>query len=227
MIKIEYKNETNSKYDLIVTSLTRRRRAEEHIEQHTIEGRSGKIVDRLGTYDSYVREIEFASMGKERTNKVNKWLSHKGILRTSEDVGGFFYADVLDVMEREHLGCKRNAIKVKFLVEPFFYLNVGEFVITATGAKEIFNIGTIYSEPIIKVFGSGDGQISINDKIINLYNIREYVEINSRLKIVHKGKLPRGRYMVGDFPIFQEGNNIITFSGGITKLEIKPYWREL
>lgn len=227
MIKVEFKDKTNETYRLIVTHLTRRKRAEEHIEQFTIEGRSGRIVDRLGTYDSYVREVEFANMEPDRPNQVNKWLSGKGILRTSEDPGGFFYADVIDLADREYLGCKRNQIKAKFLIEPFFYFNKGEHKVMATTTKTLNNIGTIYSEPTITVYGTGNGEISINNKIIRLENINGHIVINSRLKIAHKDKLPQGQKMKGDFPVFEEGESTITFNGGITKLEIQPYWREL
>lgn len=227
MIRVEFKSKTNKQFGLVVTRLTRRKRAEEHIEQYTVEGRSGRIVDRLGTFDSYEREVEFANFEPDERRDINKWLSGKGILRTSEDPGGFFFADIIDAMEREPLGCNRNILTAKMLVEPFFYLDTGEHIIETDKTLHLYNIGSIYAAPIIKVFGNGSGQISINDKIVYLRNISEHITIDGRLQIVHKDKLPQGKNMIGDYPIFEEGENIITFSGGITKLEITPYWREL
>lgn len=227
MIKIEFNNKTNREFALVVQNLTRRKRAEERIERHTVEGRSGQIIDRLGTFESYEREVTFANFEKDKVRDINKWLSGNGILRTSVDPDGFFYADVIDVMERNPLGCCRNSMKVTFLVEPFFYLERGRHPIKTNKSISIYNLGTIYSEPVIKVYGNGSGRLSINNKIINLRNIENYVTIDSKLKITHKDNLPKGKDMTGEYPIFEEGRNYISFSGGITKLEIVPYWREL
>lgn len=90
MIKIEFNNKTNREFALVVQNLTRRKRAEERIERHTVEGRSGQIIDRLGTFESYEREVTFANFEKDKVRDINKWLSGNGILRTSVDPDGFF-----------------------------------------------------------------------------------------------------------------------------------------
>ncbi|WP_425540036.1 hypothetical protein [Microaceticoccus formicicus] len=230
MVTIEYNGITNKKFNLIVTEFEQRKRAEEHIIEYEVEGRSGSIVDRLGTYKSYTRSFQFVNYKKDNYQKIHKWLSGSGILRTSEDENGFFYADVINVIDRDYVGQYNgttNLINVAFKVEPFFYFNKGQYILEALGTKKLNNIGSIYSEPVIKVFGNGTGEISINDKVLRLTNINGYLTIDSRLQIAHKDKLPAGRNMVGDFPVFKEGENIISFNGGISKLEIQPNWREL
>lgn len=230
MVTVEFNRKNNTFYDLIVTDIDQRKRPEEQVDIINIAGRSGDIVDRYGTYASYERDICFVNRYRDDYKKINQWLTGKGILKTSLDPGGFFYADVLDALERKYLGLYygvTNAISVKFLVEPFFYLTCGTLPFEITGRTEIRNRGTVYAEPIIKVYGSGVGEIKLNDTIIRLSKIDDYVCLDSKNRIAYKDKLPQGRNMSGDFPIFREGQNVIEFTGGIKRLEITPYWREL
>lgn len=226
-ITLEYNKENNHDHGLIVTGATMRKRPEEQVEVIEIEGRNGSLVDRLGTYHSYERSFILSNFRKEEMNRVHTWLSGRGILRTSEDKGGFFYADVLEVMERKLIGREHNNLEVLFLVDPFFYLDQGEQVLNIDKITRLHNMGTIPSRPYLKVYGSGNGQLIIAGQVVNLSNIDEYIEIDSKLMICHKDRLPTGRQMEGDFPVLPTGYFVISFSGGITRVELTPRWCEL
>lgn len=224
MMIVEYNGKTTEQYDLVVTHLTRRMRAKERVERHEIEGRNGVVTDRLGTYESYSREMEITNIKEDKIMLVYDWLDGHGILKTSVDKGGFFKAEVVSAIEREHLACQFNSMVVEFEVDPFFYLNSGTEELSITGQVMLVNIGTIYSEPTIKVYGSGSGTIQINDQVVTIPSISNYAIIDSTLKMTTKDGLPVK--MIGDYPILPEGDSLISFSGGITKLEITPNWRE-
>jgi phage-related protein len=227
MVTVEFKGLTNRHFGLVVTHLDQRRRPEEQVEIIDIEGRSGSLVDRYGDYNSYERKIEFVHMKHDNAREIHKWLSGKGILRTSEEQHGYFYADVVAELERKLVGSRKNLLTASFLVEPHFYLESGNRSLEITEEARLINIGTVYAEPLIKIFGTGDGQMIINSQIVQLTGIQDYLTIDSKLKIVHKDNLPAGRKMSGSFPVLEEGENIVFFNGGITKLEITPRWREL
>lgn len=227
MVTIEYNGKTNKQFDLVVTDFEQRKRPEEQVEVIDIEGRNGSLVDRHGVYRSYERNIEMVNLTEDKKPLVHKWLSGRGVLRTSEDPAGFSYVDVIDTIERKYIGERHSFITVTFLCEPHFYLDAGVLPIEITGAKSLMNIGTDISEPLIKVYGTGNGQILINEQVIPLTGIEQHLTIDTKLQIVHKDGLPAGRKMSGPFPILEEGQNLISFTGGITKLELTPRWREL
>ena len=227
MVTIEYNRKTNVQFDLVVTNFEQRKRPEEQIEVIDIEGRNGSLVDRHGVYRSYQRTIEMVNLTEDKKPLVHKWLSGRGILRTSEDPAGFSFVDVLDTIERKYIGERHSFIAVTFLCEPHFYLDAGMLPIEITTQKSLMNIGTDSAEPLIKVYGTGNGQILINEQVIPLTGIEQHLTIDTKLQIVHKDGLPAGRKMSGPFPVLGEGQNLISFTGGITKLELTPRWREL
>lgn len=227
MVTIEYNGKTNVQFDLVVTNFEQRKRPEEQIEIIDIEGRSGSLVDRHGVYRSYQRTIEMVNLTEDKKPLVHKWLSGRGTLRTSEDPNGFHFVDIIDAVERKYIGKIHSIIAVTFLCEPHFYLDAGTRTIKISTPTTLMNIGTDSAEPLIKVYGSGNGQVLINEQVIPLTGIEQYLTIDSKLKIVHKDGLPVGRRMQGDFPVLSEGTNLISFTGGIAQLELTPRWREL
>ena len=79
----------------------------------------------------------------------------------------------------------------------------------------------------MRVFGSGSGRVYINNIAIQLTEINSYVDLDSELEMCYKGSTNYNNKMIGEFPILQEGSNIISFDGGITKININPCWRTL
>lgn len=227
MVIVEFNKTTNKELGLVVTDIGQRKRAKEHVEIIEIEGRSGSIVDRQGTFSSYRRDVTFVNLKRDMAAPIHKWLSGRGILRTSIDEGGFFYADTIDDLTREYIGEDKSYISVSFLVEPFFYLESGNQVMNLTSPVTLQNIGNVYADPIIKLFGTGSGSLMINEQVITLTGIQDHLTIDSRLKVTHKDGLPAGRKMTGPYPTLIEGKNIIGWTGAITRVELIPGWREI
>ena len=97
-------------------------------------------------------------------------------------------------------------------------------------SADIENNGTHYSEPIIKIYGTGDLTLTLNGEVWNLTNIDGYITIDTQRKVVYKdntlqlNKISRadGRIV---FPCFNTGVNRISTTG--TKLEVKKNERWL
>ncbi|WP_080648336.1 distal tail protein Dit [Clostridium pasteurianum] len=68
-----------------------------------------------------------------------------------------------------------------FNCRPFKYA-VNNSIITMNSSGIINNIGTVYSEPKIKVFGSGDINLNIGSQVINLLGINSYIIIDTILQ---------------------------------------------
>jgi phage-related protein len=224
---IEFKNNTTDDYGLIVVSLGRRQRAEEQIDSYEIPYRNDELIIHSQTYKPYIREIELASKEKAKFPLVNAWLNGRGKLKTSIDENGYFIASVISGLPYEQMMNSVDSFQVGFKVNPFFYLDSGDDSINITMQTTIYNPGTIYSDPYIKITGSGNVDLIINDTIYSFTGIDGYIEINSDLKTVYRDTLNQGSKMYGNFPILEVGENIIAWTGTVTSVEIIPKWREL
>lgn len=113
---------------------------------------------------------------------------------------------------------------VEFEVQPFMY-KAAPSLLTLTEPTSILNIGTFESEPIITIYGQGDITLTINNLNLILNGIDGKITLNSEILNAYKDTLSLNNKMSGDFPVFSVGENTISWTGSVTKLEIKPNWR--
>ena len=113
--------------------------------------------------------------------------------------------------------------------QPFKYsVNAAGDALELTAPTTIRNSGTVYSEPIITVFGSGDVTLTINGADFPLYGVEESITIDSEMMEVFKGDTNQnGKYGGAKFPRFEVGKNEISWTGNVSKIKIQPRWRWL
>ena len=91
-------------------------------------------------------------------------------------------------------------------------------------AGEIVNPTPFASAPLIKVIGNGSGTVTIGEKTISLSGISGYVFLDSDIQDAYKGLENKNASMTGDFLKIESGLQVVSFTGGITGLEITPRW---
>lgn len=87
------------------------------------------------------------------------------------------------------------------------------------------NFGSYESKPLLKIYGSGNINISIGSNTFTIKNVSNYVVVDSEIKECYKDTTNKGRDMVGDYPILPIGKNTISWTGTVSKIEITPRWR--
>lgn len=121
---------------------------------------------------------------------------------------------------------------VSFSCLPFMYsLEDGTQTEYATG-DTVNNPYPFPSKPYIKVYGSGNGTLTLQSASHNetwvFTALDEYLEIDSEQMNFYKDAEPLNDLVEGSgFPVLYPGENAITLTGGITKIEIEPRWRTL
>lgn len=85
----------------------------------------------------------------------------------------------------------------------------------------INNKSTIDSLPLFKIYGSGSITLTLNSKDIILSNVSEYVVVDSVLMDSYKDIELKNNDMIGEFPLLISGNNLITWSGTVSKIELQ------
>ena len=89
------------------------------------------------------------------------------------------------------------------------------------------NPGSVYSEPLMTVYGSGDITLMVGMTVIELTGISGSIILDSVLKEAYKGTTLMNEHMTGDFPVLKPSMNAISWSGTVTRVVIQPNWRYL
>ena len=195
-----------------------------------IPGRDG-TVSMFDGYDDRPFPIDFNIYDGTNVNKklreVNPIFSNCKTIKFTDDPEVYYKVKEFTISEKERVFDKAYEFSAEVKIEPFDYLVEGSKVLTLTSSTTLNNPGTYYSEPTLKIYGSGTINMSIGSYSFQVTNVSGYVQISSALLECYKGTDPLGDKMSGSFPLFVPGSNTITLSSTITKVEIVPNWRFL
>ena len=196
-----------------------------------VEGKDGDLIDEIG-YSSYDKTISIGLTRDYDINQIIKYFSGSGDLIMSNEDDKVYKASIYSQIDYDRLLRFRTA-NVKFHVQPFKYkLNetaVDEEIINQE-TIEVNNQGLEKSKPIITVYGEGIITIAINGYdvfTVDLGEDEEYIVIDSSEEEAYKGSILKNRLMTGNFPLFDVGTNIITWTGDLTRIIIEPKSRWL
>ena len=214
---------------LMISELSPISKPQMRTEITTIDGRDGDIVNNLG-YASYDKTLKIGLTYDYDINEIIKYFSGEGNLILSNEVDKYYVASCNYQIDYERL-LRFKTANVKFHVQPYKYkLNekATELEITEETELIVINEGLENSKPIITLYGSGIINISING--ISCFEINiddEYVVIDSLQEEAYKDSILKNRNMNGKFPSLNSGENVITWTGNLTKIIVEPKSRWL
>ncbi|MCD8372954.1 MAG: hypothetical protein LUD27_06620 [Clostridia bacterium] len=235
---IIYNGKSSKDFGLEVWQAPEYQIPERDYETVHIEGRSGDLVIDRGSFKNVTRSYTI-SFGKDKekyftpvAKKVAEWLhSSTGYARLEDSYEPEYYrqAIVYKSLSITNLYEKAGYLTIEFYCKPQRFLKAGEKVITVESGttKSIHNPTVFASRPIIKIYGSGFGTVTINDKTVTINSIDGYLTIDCELMEVYKDDDNCNSKIILDgneFPKLTEGTNSISFSGSITSLEVTPKW---
>lgn len=211
---------------LIVTQRGERLTPEKIYEDYgVLPGTSRSLYEDTGDYLPYERQVTVLVKDQFDFREVTTWLDGTGELEIEE--GGYYKARVIKTDKETIWPCGWVILQVEFDIQPFFWLDSGKSAITLTENGVITNPGNLPSKPVIKIFGSGDITLNVGADSYQLTDVNEYITIDSDLKQVYKEHINQGKKLVGGFPSLKVGNNNISWTGNVTKIEIKGNWIDL
>lgn len=199
------------------------------VSEIKVSGRNGVLHEDDKTYGNYTKEAECHVMDRSQIDEVCGWLTGFGEVIFSSEPDKVYRAYIKNQISFESIMKNINDFLIQFDVEPFKYnINPIADELTLTNPTIIRNGGTVYSEPIITVYGSGDITLTINGVDFPLYGVNGYITIDSEMTEVFKGNISQNsKYGGAGFPRFDVGENTIGWTGNVTKVEIQPKWRWL
>lgn len=196
-----------------------------------VPGRPGTLTTLEGedVYDDMILSVTCFIDDSEQIPAIAAWLKGSGTVAFANREGGFYYARVTNQISFEKIlrGNPHRSFVVNFRCQPFFYQeNVLNVTMTVSG-KFITNPGSIFSEPIITVYGTGDVTLMVGTTALTLSELEGSITIDTPLKEAYAGVTSLNGKMSGEFPILYPGANAVSWTGVVTKVVIQPNWRSL
>jgi len=194
-----------------------------------IPGRNGVLHDDENTYSNYTKEAECHVMDRSQIDKVCSWLDGYGEVIFSSEPDKIYKAYIKNQIPFNNILLNINDFLIQFDVFPFKYsVNSRSDFLALTAPTAIHNKGTVYSQPTITVYGTGDITLTINNAEYGLVGVDSSITIEREMMEVYKGSInANNQYSAMDFPRFEVGQNNISWAGNVTKVEIEPKWRFL
>lgn len=200
--------------------------ANEEYEEVLVEGRNGKLIINKGTYPDKKIPFTFTILSPRIEidfERVYEWLTEiedNRLIFGRRDrcykVKKVIFGDIQK--EFRSIG----EFDVTFLCEPFLQdLDKTTHEITTSGLKINYD-GNAPGDTLIKVYGSGNIQLTINGETMQINNVTDYVEIDSDLlQVRNQDGTSKDDDTLGDFILFTKGENVISYTGTVTKVVVE------
>lgn len=205
----------------------------------TIPGRNGGLHMDEGAWDNYTQQYECYYHGdgvaNEDIHTVKSWLAATaGYQRLTDvyDPSHYHLAQVSGTTNIQNILGRYSRFTVSFDCDPRAFLLSGDEAQAFAAAGTLDNPTAYIALPLITVRGSGagavtvgsatveilemDGEIILDCESANAYSLDGDVTVNENANI-----------SALEFPTLLPGENAVSFSGGISGVDIVPRWWEL
>jgi predicted phage tail component-like protein len=226
---------------LLISELPPIRKPNMRVKETVIDGVDGSIIEELG-YESYDRTVVIGLKIGADVDKISEFFTGSGKVVFSNEPDKYYIATIIKNIDYERL-LRYKVAKVTFRVQPFKYNRV-ELPREATAERTsmiIENLGNHTAKPIITIKAKFWVELSVNEEVVCEYYIENgqdeefEVVIDSEKQDAYcygtDGEIKLlNRYMSGEFPILQKGNNTISwdsYKNTLESIKIEKYSRWL
>lgn len=215
-------------YNIIVSSGPPYVISKERVTHKTVGGKNGSLTIKEGIYDDIVLPFKIRILSKnsyelyEKIDEIITWLTEaKTLIYDRHDV---YYnvkeVDISDGFLNELIMGAESSINI--VCEPFKY-TCNEDVITINKPTNLLYTGTHRGECNIKIYATGNIQLTINSETIEIKNVENFVELDSKLELcLNSDKTSKSRDFSGNWLTLVKGNNNISWVGNVQKIDILP-----
>lgn len=195
-----------------------------------VPGRSGSLTTLEGdeVCDDIVLTATCMIDSESRISTLSAWLKGGGNVTFANRPGGFYKARIVNQIAFEKIlrGNPHRKFAVNFRCQPFWYANAVQPITLTTSGTFITNPGSVFSEPVITVYGSGEVTLMVGMTIVEL-ELSGSMTLDTPLMEAYSGSTSMNGCMSGDFPMLLPGQNAVSWTGNVTKVVVQPNWRFL
>ena len=201
------------------------------ISSISVPGRNGDILIDNGRYHN-VELIYEASIPRQFRRRFDEFrpfmLSSLGYRRLEDTYHPDEYrmAKLAGNLSPEMVGAAFIAgrFDLVFDCKPQRFLKSGEGPVTFSSPGALYNSG-FEALPLITVYGSGAGTVTVGDVTVTLNSIDDYVVLDCDIQDAYRGTANKNNTIYApEFPTLPPGECLISWTGGVTRIEIVPRW---
>ena len=210
-------------------------RAARKMQVVDVAGRNGALVFPQKAWNNVARS--YAIFTGEKTwdaernfDAIIEWLSAEGYCRLEDDFEPdvfrlAYFAGSVDIT---NLFGETGQATIDFNCKPQKFLKSGEKAISfSSGGGTLRNPTGFEAKPLITVYGSGSGTISVGGTSVSISSIGTSVTLDCENMDAYNGSTNRNNTITASsFPVLASGDNTVTLTGGATSVSIIPrFWR--
>lgn len=117
-----------------------------------------------------------------------------------------------------------------FDCKPQRFLKYGEHPVSLEAPGTLWNETNFTALPLITVYGSGAGSLIVGSTTVEIKAMEDHLVLDSDIqdacRVAASGVMENknGAVYAPEFPVLIPGENLVSWSGDITKVEIVPRW---
>lgn len=190
------------------------------IERKAVLGKGSPLTYNLEKYRDRSIVVPVFFMDWDSVKKFNKFFNgNRGKLYFNYKKGYYKIVEVNSIFERDAKGLPE--IDINLTIEPFMFLE--DINMTFTQNTNVFtNFSDAASKCILKIYGTGDVSVSVNNQTYDIYGLDGYIVLNSDTLQILKDTTNENKKVIGNLSSLKivSGENIIRKTGNITKIEL-------
>lgn len=166
---------------------------------------------------------------RAKLDEIAAWLDGSGEMIFSTEPDKVYHVMIANKISISQMMRTFQKFMVTMDTQPFkTAVNARSDIRTLTAPTLLRNRGTVFSEPTLTLYGSGDIVLTIGDKAFPLKGVDGFITIDSVRMEVYKGEESRNSsFGAAAFPRLGVGENPIRWTGNVEKIVIEPKWRWL
>lgn len=210
------------------------------MQTFSIAGRNGDLHALEGAWENYIQPYEVYFHGDtpspELAHGVKAWLMSGGgyqKLQDTYDPTHYRMALFKGPMDIENILNRYGRCTIQFDCAPQSFLVSGDQPVAFAGAGSLHNGTSFDALPVITVYGDAPGTVTVGSVTVEIKEISDSIILDCELMQAYSKPgegapvYRNGSIYAPAFPTLTPGNNPVSFSGGISKVEIIPRWWEL
>ena len=204
--------------------------SEEGIDVIEVEGRDGFLLKHNNHLKYRTYDVDLILKDIKKIDLIKQHLRGSGKLILSNNLTRYYNVTIINKIDFERIFKNYNSCLISFIVQPFEYV-IEYTTINVVDPTLIKNNTNATCKPILKIYGTSSGTVRIGNDVIQIKNIKNYVELDYDLQECYRYDDLILKNCNGDvlanFKEIPIGDTEISFTGGITRIEINPRFRWL
>ena len=204
------------------------------VEAQTIPGRNGDLIWETGSYENRGASASCFCLQKNVEKAVSSagrfLMGKKGYrrLETSDDPDHYWMAMVENSPQIAMRLRTLAPFEIGFDCKPQRFLKSGENAIIFQEDGSLFNQYGQIALPFITLYGKGAGLLTIGNCIVEVKGLDGVLYLDSETQNAYNNNGNQNLNInAPTFPVLDDGEINIAFTGGIERIEIIPRWWEL